>query len=41
MMAILRNLAIAIIRLLGFPYVPQGLRHFGQRPRLALNLLGL
>jgi hypothetical protein len=41
MMAILRNLAIAIIRLLGFRYVPQGLRHFAQRTRLALNVLGL
>ena len=41
MMAILRNLAIAILRLLGFASVPQGLRHFAQRPRLALNALGL
>ena len=41
MMAILRNLAIAIIRLLGFDYLPRGLRHFGQRPHLALNALGL
>ena len=41
MMAILRNLAIAIIRLLGFDSVPQGLRHFAQRPRLALSALGL
>lgn len=41
MMAILRNLVIALIRLLGFRYVPQGLRHFAQRPRLALNALGL
>ena len=41
MMAILRNLAIAIIRLLRFPYVPAGLRYFAQRPRLALNALGL
>jgi len=41
MMAILRNLAIAIIRLLGFDYLPKGLRHFAQRPRLALNALGL
>jgi len=41
MMAILRNLAIAIIRLLGFDYLPRGLRYFAQRPRLALNALGL
>jgi hypothetical protein len=41
MMAILRNLAIAIIRLLGFQYVPQGLRSFAHRPRRALDLLGL
>ena len=41
MMAILRNLAIAIIRLLGFKCVPTGLRTFAQRPRLVLNALGL
>jgi len=41
MMAILRNLAIAIIRLLGFRCVPTGLRTFSQRPRLVLNVLGL
>lgn len=41
MMAILRNLAIGLIRLLGFAYLPRGLRHFGQRPRLVLNALGL
>ena len=41
MMAILRNLAIAILRLLGFVSVPRGLRHFARRPRLALNALGL
>ena len=41
MMAILRNLAIAIIRLLGFESLPQGLRHFARRPRLALTALGL
>jgi len=41
MMAILRNLAIAIIRLLGFDYLPTGLRTFAQRPRLVLNALGL
>ncbi|MFQ5599066.1 MAG: hypothetical protein ACE5G2_00780 [Candidatus Krumholzibacteriia bacterium] len=41
MMAILRNLAIAIVRLLRFDYVPTGLRYFAQRPRLVLNALGL
>lgn len=41
MMAILRNLAIAIIRLLGFAYLPEGLRYFAQRPRLVLNALAL
>jgi predicted transposase YbfD/YdcC len=41
MMAILRNLAIAIVRLLGLGYLPEGLRYFAQRPRLALNALGL
>lgn len=41
MMAIVRNLAIAIIRLLGFRWVPQGLRHFSRRTHLALDLLGL
>ena len=41
MMAILRNLAIAILRLLGFASIPQGLRHFARRPRLALQALGL
>ena len=41
MMAILRNLAIAIIRLLGFRSIPTGLRTFAQRPRLVLNALGL
>lgn len=41
MMAILRNLAIAILRLLGFASAPRGLRHFAQQPRLALTALGL
>jgi predicted transposase YbfD/YdcC len=41
MMAILRNLVIALLRLLGFASVPHGLRHFAQRPRLALTALGL
>lgn len=41
MMAILRNLAIGLIRLLGFAYVPTGLRYFGQRPSLVLKALGL
>jgi hypothetical protein len=41
MMAILRNLATSIIRILGFRYVPQGLRHFGRRSTLALSAVGL
>lgn len=41
MMAIVRNLVTAIIRLLGYRFVPQGLRHFARRSRLALDLLGL
>ncbi len=41
MMAILWNLSIAIVRLLGFKYVPEGNRYFQQRPRYALDLLGL
>ena len=41
MMAILRNLAIAIVRGLGFHNVPQGLRHFARRSRFALAVLGL
>ncbi|MCK4306389.1 MAG: transposase [Candidatus Eisenbacteria sp.] len=40
MMAILRNLAIAIIRLLGFHYVPTGLRYFVHPPR-SLTLTGI
>lgn len=41
MMASLRNLAIAIIRRLGFRYIPTGLRYFGRRTNLALAVLGL
>lgn len=41
MMAILRNLAIAIVRGLGFPSVPAAHRHFSRHPRRALALLGL
>jgi len=41
MMAILRNLAIAIVRGLGFHNVSEGLRHFARRSRLALAVLGL
>jgi hypothetical protein len=40
-MAILRNLVIGILRLLGFRYIPTGLRCFARRPHLALGLLGL
>lgn len=41
MMAILRNLATGLIRMLGFRWVPQGLRHFARRPTLALTAVGL
>ena len=41
MMAILRNLAITIIRLLGFRYIPAGLRRFSRRAHLALAVLGM
>ena len=41
MMAILRNLSIALVRMLGYKYVPDGTRYFQQRPRYALNVLGL
>jgi predicted transposase YbfD/YdcC len=41
MMAILRNLALAIVRGLGFHNVPESLRHFARRSRLALAVLGL
>lgn len=40
MMAILRNLAIGIIRLLGFQHVPDGIRYFIRR-RNVLEALGL
>ncbi len=40
MMAILRNLAIGIIRFLGFAYIPAGIRHFGRRGKV-LAALGL
>jgi hypothetical protein len=40
MMAILRNLAIGIIRLLGFSHVPEGLRYFSRRAHV-LAVLGL
>jgi predicted transposase YbfD/YdcC len=40
MMAILRNLAIGIIRILGFEHIPDGIRHFIRR-RNVLDALGL
>lgn len=40
MMAILRNLAIGIIRCLGFEHIQQGIRHFIRR-RNVLAALGL
>lgn len=41
MMAILRNLVIALLRFLGFRFIPQGLRHFARRSDQVLKLLGL
>lgn len=41
MMATLRNLAIAIVRWLGFVSTPDGHRHFARRSSLALGVLGL
>lgn len=41
MMATLRNLAIAILRRLGFASIPPGHRHFARNPRLALAAIGL
>lgn len=40
MMAILRNLAIGIIRFLGFEHIPDGIRHFLRRQNV-LEALGL
>ena len=40
-MATVRNLVIGILRLLGFRFIPEGLRRFGWHPHLALDLLGL
>ncbi len=40
MMAILRNLAIGIIRFLGFAHIPRGIRHFS-RLQNVLAALGL
>jgi hypothetical protein len=40
-MATIRNLVISIFRLLGFQYIPEGVRHFAMRLDLALQLLGI
>jgi hypothetical protein len=40
-MATLRNLAIAIIRLLGFQYIPDAIRYFCFRLSEALMVLGI
>jgi hypothetical protein len=39
-MASLRNIAINIIRRLGFRYIPQGIRHFSARMEDVLTVLG-
>jgi len=41
LMASIRNLVISIFRLLGFSYVPQGIRYFSMRIDSALKLLGI
>jgi predicted transposase YbfD/YdcC len=41
MMAILRNLAIALLRHLGFLWIPEGIRHFSRRTSELLTALGL
>ncbi len=38
-MAILRNLAMGILRLLGVPYIAEGLRYFTWNKQLSINLL--
>jgi ribosomal protein S16 len=40
-MASLRNLVITLIRLLGFAYIPDALRHFGNRVQDPLSVLGI
>lgn len=41
LMASIRNLVISIFRLLGFRYVPDGIRYFAMRIDLTLKLLGI
>jgi len=41
LMASIRNLVISIFHLLGFHYIPEGLRYFSMRIDLALKLLGI
>jgi predicted transposase YbfD/YdcC len=40
-MASIRNLVISIFRLLGFSYVPEGLRYFAMRIERVFELLGI
>lgn len=40
-MATIRNLIISIFRLLGFQYIPEGVRYFAMRLERALQLLGI
>jgi len=40
-MASLRNLVISILRLLGFRYVPEGIRYFMMHIEDALKVIGI
>ena len=41
LMASIRNLVISILRLLGFRYIPAGIRYFAMRIDRTLELLGI
>lgn len=41
LMASIRNLAISILRLVGFRYIPSGVRFFAMRIDLVLRLMGI
>ncbi len=41
LMASIRNLVISIFRLLGFRYIPEGIRYFAMRIDRTLQLLGI
>lgn len=41
LMASIRNLVISLFRLLGFRYIPDGIRYFAMRIEQALKLLGI